>query len=42
VNKTAVSAAQLAKCNLLRTYSRTTATLSCARTNFILLINKLA
>jgi len=33
VNKTAASAAQLAKCILLHAYSRTTAALSCARTN---------
>jgi len=44
VNKTAASAAQLAKCILLHTYSRTTVAPSCARTNknFISLINKLA
>jgi len=36
VNKTAASAAaQLAKCILLHAYSRTTACLSCARTNKI-------
>jgi len=44
VNKTAASAAQLAKCILLHAYSRTTAVSSCASTNknFISLINKLA
>jgi len=33
VNKTAASATQLAKCNLLHAYLRTTAASSCARTN---------
>jgi len=33
VNKTAASARQSAMCILLHTYSRTTAALSCARTN---------
>jgi len=45
VNKTAISAAQLAKCILLHAYSRyATAVSSCASTNknFISLINKLA
>jgi len=44
VNKTAASAAHLAKCILLHDYSRTTAASSCASANknFISLINKLA
>jgi len=44
VNKTATTAAQLAKCILLHTYSRTTASFQCASTNknFISLISKLA
>jgi len=39
VNKTAVSAAQLAECFLLHALARTTVALSCMRTikNFILL-----
>jgi len=44
VNKTATSAAQLAKRILLHAYSCTTASYSCARTNrnFMQLFNKLA
>jgi len=44
VDKTATSAAQLAKRSLLHAYSRTTASSSCARTNknFMQLFNKLA
>jgi len=42
VNKTAASAAQLAKCILLQAYLRITAALSCASTNknFLKLIER--
>jgi len=44
VNKTAASAAQLAKCILLHAYSRTTASIQLHenKKNFIQLFNKLA
>jgi len=42
VNKTAASAAQPAKCILLRAYSRTTASFQRTNKNFIQLFNKLS